>query len=404
VISRAPLVRIVFLAQVLFAAASAAFGFGPGGQGDVPIRALSAVMLELETGTVLYEKNPDTPIPPASLTKLMTVHLLLDAAAAGRLDSDAEIPIPEDAWWTSLPPRSSLMFLGPGQYLTLDELILGLTVSSGNDAAIAAAYLISGGVEPFVERMNREAEALGLADTRFVDPSGLSADNITTARDFVRFCRLYVELHPDALEAYHAVGEFTYPEDHNVDMPDKFHRITQANRNVLLGEYPGLDGLKSGYIDESGYNLAVTAEREGMRLIAVLLGGDGDTHPEGRRRIAADARALLDYGYGEYTLIRPSRTRLEPVRVWKGRLDRIKPIPGEEIVAVIPKSRLPLLSTRIEYETPLIAPILHREPIGRIVLLAGREELARFPLVAEREVEEAGFLKRWIHALRLLFE
>ncbi|MFP4562645.1 MAG: D-alanyl-D-alanine carboxypeptidase family protein [Spirochaetia bacterium] len=403
-IFRTYLVRTFFLAQMLFAAASAAFGFGPGGQGDVPIQALSAVMLELETGAVLYEKNPDIPIPPASLTKLMTVHLVLDAAAAGDFDSDGEIPIPEDAWWTSLPPKSSLMFLGPGQKLTLDELILGLTVSSGNDAAIAAAYLISGGVEPFVERMNREAEALGLADTRFADPSGLSADNITTARDFARFCRLYVELHPEALETYHAVGEFTYPEDHNVDMPDKLHRITQANRNALLGNYPGLDGLKSGYIDESGYNLAVTAEREGMRLIAVLLGGDGDTHPEGRRRVAADGRALLDYGYTRYTLIRPSRLRLEPVRVWKGRFDYVTPVPGEEIVAVIPKSRLPLIGTRIEYETPLIAPVFIREPIGRIVLLAGREELARFPLVAEREVEEAGFLKRWIHALRMLLE
>ena len=296
------------------------------------------------------------------------------------------------------------MFLGPGQKLSLDELILGLTVSSGNDAAIAAAHLLSGGVGPFVERMNREARALGLTDTRFADPSGLSADNITTARDFARFCRIYAGVHPEALETYHAVGEFTYPEDHNVEMPGRFHRITQSNRNTLLGEYPGLDGLKSGYIDESGYNLAATAEREGMRLIAVLLGGDGETHPEGRRRIAADARALLDYGYTRYALIKPRQIRLEPVDVWKGRLDRVMPVPGGELRAVIPKSRLPLLTTRVEYDTPLIAPVLHRETIGRIVLLAGREELARFPLLAEREVEEAGFLKRWIHAVRLLFE
>ena len=403
-IPRTPLLRFFLFAQVLLLTAAAAFGFVPGGQEDVPIQAASAVMLEAETGTLLYEKNSRAPIPPASLTKLMTVHILLEAAAAGEIDPEAEIPIPEDAWWTRLPPRSSLMFLGPGQRLSLEELILGLTVSSGNDAAIAAAHLISGGVEPFVDRMNREAETLGLVDTRFADPSGLSAENQTTALDFARFCRFYVRLHPEALEAYHAVGEFTYPEDRNVDEPGRIHRITQANRNTLLGEYPGLDGLKSGYIDESGYNLAVTAEREGMRLIAILLGGSGETHPEGRSRIADDARSLLDYGYDDYTLLRPKKILLEPVRVWKGRVDRVNPVPGEEIAAVIQKNRLPLLATRIEYDTPLIAPVIRREPIGRIVLLAGREELAHFTLVAEREIGEAFFLKRWVHALRLLFE
>jgi D-alanyl-D-alanine carboxypeptidase (penicillin-binding protein 5/6) len=396
--------KILLFAQVLLFLAAAVFGFVPGGQADVPVQAVSAVVLEAETGTPLYEKNPEVPIPPASLTKLMTVHLLLDAAAAGEVEAESEIPIPEDAWWTRLPPGSSLMFLGPGQRLTLEELVLGLTVSSGNDAAVAAAHLISGGVEEFVIRMNREAEAFGLTDTRFADASGLSENNTTTARDFARFCRHYVRLHPEALERFHAVGEFTYPEDHNVDEPGRLHRITQANRNVLLGEYPGLDGLKSGYIDESGYNLAVTAEREGMRLVGVLLGGSGETHPEGRSRIAADARALLDYGYSEYALIRPSQIRLEPVRVWKGRSDSVRPVPGEEIMAVIPKTRLPLISTRIEYDTPLLAPVLRREPVGRIVLQAGREELARFSLVAEREVEEAFFLKRWIHSIRLLFE
>ncbi|MDR2370528.1 MAG: serine hydrolase, partial [Treponema sp.] len=223
----------------------------------------SAVLVDGETGTVLYSKNPDDEIPPASLAKLMTMHIALSETAAGRASLDETVAVTPESWARNQPAGSSLMFLAPGQTVSLRVILLGLAVSSGNDAAAAAALHFAPTVRDFAGMMNMEARRMGLIKTRFVEPSGISEDNVTTAGEFVLFCREYIRLHPEALAEFHSVPEFAYPLASNAGAAfrDKPGTIVQQNRNTLLKTFPGVDGLKTGYIDESGYNIALTAER-----------------------------------------------------------------------------------------------------------------------------------------------
>lgn len=372
---------------------------------DAPaIQAEAAVLLDFETGTVLYEKNADRPIPPASLTKLMTMHLILKRIDAGGFSYDQLLEVPEEAYWKNLPPGSSLMFLEPGQIITMEDLLLGLAVSSGNDAALAAALIISGSIDAFLEEMNGEAAGLGFPLLHFEDPSGLDPRSCITAAQFAEFCRFYLTVHPEALERFHSVTEFTYPKGRNLPETAAVRGYTQRNRNALLGSYPGLDGLKSGYIEESGYNVAVTAEREGMRLIAVILGGTGDGHFDGRNRLAEDGRALLDYGYGTFIHVRPVNLDCGTVRIWKGRNDSVGIIPNAPIVLTVREDEASAIDYSLHIKEALIAPVFAGTPAGELTVSIGGEEYRSFPLVAAETVEEAGPLKRIFHSIGILID
>ncbi|MDR2483046.1 MAG: serine hydrolase, partial [Treponema sp.] len=184
---------------------------------DVPdLGSQAAVLLDAATGTLLYAKNPDDEIPPASLTKLMTMHIALKEIAAGRASLDEIVPLPRETWAASQPRRSSRMFLASGQRVSLRELFLGMAVPSGNDAALAIALRFAPTVEEFAAMMNAEAGKFGMVKTRFVEPSGISEDNLTTAGEFARFCAAYVTLHPETMREYHSVGSFAYPKAENV--------------------------------------------------------------------------------------------------------------------------------------------------------------------------------------------
>jgi D-alanyl-D-alanine carboxypeptidase (penicillin-binding protein 5/6) len=176
---------------------------------DTPeIISQAAVLIDAATGTLLYYKNPDEAIPPASLTKLMTMHIALKEVKAGRATLDAVINPPPESWAINQPPRSSLMFLAEGQRTNLHDLLLGLAVPSGNDAAVAMALQFAPTVDDFVAMMNREALSLGMTKTHFVEPSGISEFNMTTAREFALFCRFYLRNHPETLQDYHSVLVF----------------------------------------------------------------------------------------------------------------------------------------------------------------------------------------------------
>lgn len=364
------------------------YAYGPGAP---EVRAEAAVLIEYESGRVLYNKNGDRPVPPASLAKLMTMHLVLKEVDAGRLSLNRQIDVPEEAYWQNLPPGSSLMFLEPGQKITVKDLLLGLAVSSGNDAAIAAAVLVSGSVEAFLEEMNAEAAGLGLPLLHFADASGLDPRSCITAEQFAEFCRYYVRSHPRALDIFHAVREYTYPESVNGH--------TQRNRNGLLHTYEGLDGLKSGYIDESGYNVAVTAEKEGMRLIGVLLGGTGVNHSDGRARIAEDAEALLDFGFDNFVRVYPKNLPIPTVRVWKGEKDAISCVPEHPVLLTVPKNAVDAVGYAVETVEHLIAPVSAGERVGTIFITLSGSKLRAVPLVAQDSVEPAGPLKRFFHAV-----
>jgi D-alanyl-D-alanine carboxypeptidase (penicillin-binding protein 5/6) len=373
------------------------------------IRSAAALLMDAETGTVLYAKNPDMEIPPASLTKLMTMHLVLEAAgsasspAAAGDGLDRRMEPPPESWAVRQPPRSSLMFLGPGQTVTLREILLGLAVSSGNDAAVAAALTSAPTVGEFVGMMNGEARRLGLVKTRFVEPSGISEHNMTTAAEFAAFCRFYLAAHPESLAAFHSVPEFAYPKPSNVAAAFRENpgTIVQGNRNTLLGAFPGVDGLKTGYIDEAGYNIALTAEREGTRFIAVILGAPA--RPGGDRIRDGDGSRLLTWAFDRFRTIRPAAAAVDPARLWKGRLNYAELIPAGASAFTAPADRGNGLRISTALRDPLIAPLEAGTPAGELIISDMTGELRRIPLLTASSYERGGIFKRIWDSIRLFF-
>jgi len=296
------------------------------------------------------------------------------------------------------------MFLAPGQQVSLEELLLGLAIPSGNDAAVAVALRFAPSVEAFAELMNREAAALGLSRTRFVEPSGISIYNITTAREFAHFSRIYLDLWPESLMTYHSVREFSHPRAHNVGAPFRENpgTITQRNRNTLLGRVEGVDGIRTGYIDASGFNISLTAERDGTRFIVVILGAPSDRG--GDRIRDEDGTRLLTWAFSRYKTIRPPQPgALEPVRIWKGRENHVEIVWGAPLEFTASVERGETLRWNIEAPAPLIAPLPAGSPAGNLVLYDSFGELRRVPLVTAHDIERGGFFKRLFDAIRLFF-
>ncbi len=370
--------------------------------GQPALAGRSAILLEALTGTVLYESHADEPLAPASLTKLMTVHLALQEIEEGRLEpSEVLVPGP-DAWARNMPPRSSLMFLGPNQKLTVEQLLKGLVVDSGNDAAVEVAERVAGSVPLFVGMMNREAVRLGYHTMRFVDPAGISADNQVTAREYGDFARRFILLHPDSLRELFSVREFTYPLPENLTGGNHEKPVTQSNRNLLLGRYEGVDGLKTGYIDESGYNIAVTAERDGMRLVGVILGVPGSPGMSGEARRAIDSARLLDYGFGTFTAVRPSFQAPAAPRVWKGRARSVTVVVRPTPVVVVRRDQASALRTTLVQYLDVEAPLRAGQSLGAVVVSLGDHEIARFPLRATVDVPRGGIFRRAWDSIVLL--
>ncbi|MDR3166822.1 MAG: D-alanyl-D-alanine carboxypeptidase [Treponema sp.] len=374
------------------------------GQNAPELESRAGVLMDAATGTLLYVKNGDEEIPPASLAKLMTIHIALREIAAGRASLEEIIPLPRESWAINQPPRSSLMFLAAGQRVSLGELLLGLAIPSGNDAAVAVALRFAPTVEEFVGLMNQEARNLGLSQTRFVEPSGISEENITTAREFAYFCREYLLLHPETLKDIHSVREFAYPKASNVGEAyrNRPGTILQYNHNALLTEgFEGVDGLKTGYIDEAGYNIALTAERRGTRFIAVILGAPAASR--GDRIRDEDGRRLLSWGFENFKTLRPELGELPPARIWKGKGDYIPVIPGGSLVFTAPASRGNALRWETEMEDPLIAPLPKGSPAGDLILYDEGGELRRFSLLTAEEAEPGSFFKGLWDTIRLFF-
>jgi len=283
------------------------------------------------------------------------------------------------------------MFLEPGQQVTVRELMLGLAVDSGNDAALTLARFAGGTTAAFVDQMNAEAQELGLSSTRFVDPSGYDAGNRTTAGDFARFCRLYLAAHPQSVEVLHNVRELAFPLEVNRAPTDRrpVKTIVQPNRNTLLGAYPGADGLKTGYIEEAGYNLAATARRNDQRLVAVILGVQGRSTAEGTRRRTEAAARLLDFGFQNYPLKELPLPAMKPVRAWFTAPGSVLPAPGGP-------TRFPLASgeeSGVEVSQTGAAEVAGAFPagtvLGALVWTKGGREFYRVPLVAPAAVAPA---------------
>jgi D-alanyl-D-alanine carboxypeptidase (penicillin-binding protein 5/6) len=354
--------------------------------------------MDAATGTLLYAINRNDPIPPASLTKLMTAHLALAEVAAERASLDEIVPLPRETWAENQPPHSSLMFLAANQRVSLRELLLGLAIPSGNDAAVAVALRFAPSVEDFVRAMNREARNFGLTETRFVEPSGVSELNTTTALEFALLCRAYITLHPEAMKEYHSIPEFAYPKTANVPPGQRAGTYVQKNHNSLLGRLEGVDGLKTGYINESGYNIALTAERGGTRFIAVLLGALTDQIRDD------DGVRLLTWGFDNFRTLNPVAEYIPPVRIWKGKAKYASLTPAEALTFTVSTRRGLPLRWSAELEDNLTAPLPAGSPGGTLILSDDRGELRRIPLVLEFDAEQGGFFKRFGDSIGLFFK
>ncbi|MDR0597796.1 MAG: D-alanyl-D-alanine carboxypeptidase [Treponema sp.] len=370
---------------------------------DAPdIVSAAAALIDAATGTALYVKNGNAPIPPASLTKLMTMHIALEEAEAGRAALDEIVPLPPESWEINQPPRSSLMHLAEGQIVSLRELLLGLAVPSGNDAAVAVALRFSPTTQGFVARMNAEARRLGMEETLFVEPSGISEDNRTTAMEFALFCREYLRRHPDSLRDFHSVMEFAYPLPQNV-LPELRSRLgiwRQRNHNSLLGVVEGVDGLKTGYIDEAGYNIALTAARGDTRLLAVILGAPVY---RGDRIRDEDGRKLLEWGFKHFKTLRPPQPDIPRVRIWKGARNWTGAVPAEPLPFTTFANRGHNLRWELMLEDPLIAPLERGSELGALTLIDQEGELRRIPLITEEDIGEGNIFKRVRDAVVLFF-
>ena len=397
---------LLFVITVLYAQAPSATTFRELIIPGVPLPAVnskSAAVIDAATGTYIFLQNPDEEIPPASLTKLMTIHLALSEVKAGRANLEMEISPPRESWAINQPPRSSLMFLADGQRATLNDLILGLAVPSGNDAAVAVALTFAPSVRDFTDMMNNEARALGMTVTRFDEPSGISEYNMTTAREFVQFCRFYINTHPETLMNYHSVPEFAYPKPENVApvFRSRPGTIIQPNRNQLLKTVEGVDGLKTGYIDEAGYNIALTASRNETRFIAVIMGAPLNG---GDRIRDEDGRRLINWAFENFKTVRPPMPDPVSVRVWKGKTDYVIAVPDEPLEFTAQVNRAVGLYTMLELNEPLIAPLPAGTRVGDLVYYDSMGELRRVPLVTVQEIESGNFFKQAIDSVQLFFK
>jgi D-alanyl-D-alanine carboxypeptidase (penicillin-binding protein 5/6) len=298
------------------------------------------------------------------------------------------------------------MFLGDGQAATLRDVLLGLAVPSGNDAAVCIALNFAPSVDEFAGLMNRAVSGMGLRHTRFVEPSGVDERNVTTAAEFAQFCRVYVELHPEALVNFHAVATFEYPKPDNMLPGFKYYGANVfSNHNPLLGSYPGVDGLKTGYIDEAGYNIALTARRGPTRFIAVLLGVPAELgRLEGPRVRAEDGRAILDWAFANYYTLHVKPPEPKEFPVYKSKQKKVYLTPDHSVVSTLPVGRGENLSWRYEVRDPIVAPLALGDELGEAVLVDDEGEIARAALLAPEDIPAGSLPRRAFDTVRLWFK
>ncbi|TSE23505.1 D-alanyl-D-alanine carboxypeptidase DacC [Tepidimonas sediminis] len=359
------------------------------------IAARAWLLYDATAEQILAAKDPDEPVEPASLTKLMTAYLVFDALKAGRLTLQQTLPVSERAW--KMP--GSRMFIEPRMQVPVEDLLKGMIVQSGNDATVALAEGVAGSVERFVELMNQQARALGLTRTTYKNPEGLTAPgHLTTARDLATLAARLMRDFPEYV-GYYAIQRYRYPGT---------PAANDTNRNLLLFRDPTVDGLKTGHTAAAGYCLVATARRpvpglgEGAagqrRLISVVLGAASENAR------AVESQKLLNWGYTAFEAVRlagPGQPVATPP-VWKGRAGTVRlGRPGGVVVAV-PAGQAKGLRTELVRPDPLVAPLQAGQPLGTLrVLSAGGEPLAEVPLQVLETVEEAGLLGRLWGALRL---
>ena len=364
-------------------------------EGNLFINAKSAILIDFETGDILFEKNADEEIPPASMTKLVEMYVVFEEIQKGKISLDDVVPLPKESWAVNLPSDASIMFLAEGQIVTLRELLLGLSIASGNDASIAVANYVAGSMDAFVEKMNAAIKELGLSKTHFVESSGYSEKNITTAREFASFCREYIKKYPFAISEFHSQKVLKYPLEKNLPEYKRGNgdaeSVIQYNTNKLLGKLEGLDGLKTGFIYESGYNIALTAKRDSRRFISVSMGGPGVGSQQGNFYRNQDGTSLLEYAFANFTDYLCTDEKAFSVNTGASKQKAVNLIPAysENFSSPILKGKTPeesLEAIEVHAEIPefLLGDIKQAYPYGALVYSINGTVLNKIPLVADR--------------------
>ena len=360
--------------------------FVAGAQAAVPqppnVIGRSWLVGDVTSGQILAAHKADERIEPASLTKLMTAYVVFTALREKKISLGQQVPVSVRAW----KAPGSRMFIEPRKPVTVDELIRGMEVQSGNDACVALAEAVGGSEDVFAQMMNREAERLGLKNTRFVNATGLpDVNHYSTAADLYKLAAALIRDFPAEYGQYYSLKEFRY------------NNITQPNRNRLLWLDATVDGVKTGHTEAAGYCLIASAKRGPRRLLSVLLGGASET---GR---AQESLKLLNWGYQFFDSVKlyGAGTPVKSLRVWKGAVNEVKVGSQGDLVVTVPKGDSEKLKAELVSPQPLVAPLAKGQPVGTLRVSFDGKPYAEYPVVALESIGEAGLVGRAWDTLRL---
>ncbi|GBO85314.1 MULTISPECIES: D-alanyl-D-alanine carboxypeptidase family protein [Marinobacter] len=347
------------------------------------IAGSSYVLMDPKSGRIIMEENSHERLPPASLTKMMTAYIVERELDEGRIAMSDMVPISVNAWKT----EGSRTFVREGTQVSVEDLLRGVIIQSGNDASVALAEFVAGSEDAFVDIMNQQAQLLGMKDTNFENATGLpSPDHFSTAYDLAMLAQAIINDYPENYPLY-AEKHFTY------------NNIRQPNRNSLLWRDDSVDGLKTGHTEEAGYCLVASAKRNDTRLIAVVMGTNSS---EAR---AQEIQKMLNYGFRYYESERlfQSGQELIEARVWGGQTDQLSVGMTEDVYVTIPRGSRNDLESTVDLDSVIKAPIKVGDELGRVKVSYNGEVLVDQPVLALTEVPEGGFFKRIWDAIKLFF-
>jgi serine-type D-Ala-D-Ala carboxypeptidase (penicillin-binding protein 5/6) len=349
-----------------------------------PLLAVKAYLLQdFNSGTQIATYNKNERIDPASLTKIMTAYVTFAAIQQGHLKLDQSLPVSEAAWKV----EGSKMFIEPNKPVTVDELLHGMIIQSGNDASITLAIAVAGSEGQFADMMNKQAAKLGMSNTHFMNATGLpDNDHYTTANDLALLATALIRDFPQEYHRLYSVKEYTY------------NKITQPNRNRLLWLDNNVDGMKTGHTKSAGYCLIASSKRGNSRLVSVLLGADSEALR------ASESQKLLNYGFQFYesTLVYKKLQTVNTLRVYKGQDKTVAIALNKDLYLTLPKGDYVRVKANMTSQQPLIAPIKAGQEIGKITFSLDGKIINEQKLVASKSVDSAGFFGRIIDSIKLM--
>ena len=357
---------------------------------NIEIKARTAILQDFLSGEILYEKEPDRSIYPASMTKIMTSIIAFDLIKSGDLTLDEKFIISERAWRLSTSGYSS-MFVMVNDEVSVENLLRGIIVASGNDACVALAEGIAGTEEEFAIMMTSKAQEIGMSNTNFANSSGINGpDNYSTVKDIMIMSHYLIKNYPEYYEWF-SEKEFTW--DRTGGDP-----ITQGNRNPLLYKNMGADGIKTGYLAVEKYSLASSLERKGRRLIAVASGF------ETKNSRSRESSKLLTYGLTNFDLVEINKSgeEFDSVDVWLGKKDSVKVYTKEDIYKIIKKGKKKLLKVKMLYEGPVEAPISKDQVLAKLKIIYDNELIDEYDLLAKEQVNKVNIFSRLMKSLNYL--